>query len=131
MRMFTLFYPPVPWQRSGHHGKKHYDRQKKLKDAYIHMIKPQLTPNFKPYATPIDVRFEFHMQIPKSLSNIKKEKLLGTFHYKKPDLSNLIKFVEDTFNGILWKDDAQISYMFATKKYGKEPKTMIYINETN
>ena len=58
--------------------------------------------------------------------------ILGTigWHYKKPDLSNLIKFIEDAFNNVLWKDDALISYMFATKKYSFEPKTMIFVKES-
>lgn len=48
----------------------------------------------------------------------------------KPDLSNIIKLVEDVGNGILWKDDSQIcGYLHAAKFYSDSPKYVLTIQE--
>ena len=39
---------------------------------------------------------------------------------KKPDLDNLVKAVKDSLNGVLWKDDSQIVYVLAKKRYAQE-----------
>lgn len=46
----------------------------------------------------------------------------------KPDVDNLLKFVLDSCNGILYKDDAQVVDLHGIKRYGKEPKTIIKID---
>lgn len=51
------------------------------------------------------------------------------FHVRKPDTSNLVKFIEDCLNGVCWKDDSQIYQITATKRYGEEPRTEITIFE--
>ena len=66
--------------------------------------------------------------------------LLGAyFHvfdpdWKKPDLSNLLKAVEDALTGIVWRDDAQvIGYLPGTGKYqvvrpgNEQPRTDIIV----
>ena len=43
-----------------------------------------------------------------------------TFHTGKPDLSKLIRAMEDALIGIAWRDDAQIAqYTRAVKVYGE------------
>ena len=36
---------------------------------------------------------------------------------KKPDIDNLVKFVLDAANGVLFKDDSQVVRVLATKMY--------------
>ena len=36
---------------------------------------------------------------------------------KKPDLSKLVRAVEDAITGIVWKDDSQVAQITAAKKY--------------
>lgn len=47
----------------------------------------------------------------------------------KPDLSNLIKSVEDALNNCAYKDDNQISFINSSKIYGEKYSIKIIINE--
>lgn len=81
-----------------------------------------------PINVPMKVTFIFHMPLLKSWSNKKAEQMLGTPHHKKPDLSNLIKLVEDAGNGIVWKDDSLIFHYGQSRKiYGGRPRIEIHI----
>jgi Holliday junction resolvase RusA-like endonuclease len=57
-----------------------------------------------------------------------KDSLMGTYHFYTPDTSNMVKYVEDVANGILYKDDCSIAKVIATKIYG-EPRTEFTITE--
>lgn len=76
-----------------------------------------------------EVSWYFHMPIPKSFNQFKKNACKWGFieHISKPDRSNLEKFYEDCANGILWKDDSQIVCGEIIKKYctDDKPKTEI------
>lgn len=117
---------PIPLKRHRHAGKRCYDPQKKEKeDLQIHM--QSLMKGLFPAHSAIKLVVEYHMPIPKSYSKRRaKECLLGP-HVKKPDLSNLIKFTEDTFNGIVWDDDSLISEIEARKFYSERPRTVFKI----
>ena len=47
----------------------------------------------------------------------------GKFHTFKPDLDNLIKFVLDVANDILYADDSIIAVITATKRWDTEART--------
>jgi Holliday junction resolvase RusA-like endonuclease len=78
-----------------------------------------------PSGVPIKLRAIFYMPIPKSLSPKKKIALI--YHIKKPDATNLVKFVEDCLNGEAWHDDSQICEIMTAKIYGQNPRTEILI----
>jgi Holliday junction resolvase RusA-like endonuclease len=44
-------------------------------------------------------------------------------HIARPDLSNLIKFIEDIAIGILYGDDSIIAEIYARKCYDATPRT--------
>ncbi len=78
----------------------------------------------------ISLSLTFYMPRPKNhyRTGRYKHKLKGkspVYHLNKPDIDNLIKFVLDSGNGILWKDDSQIFQIEALKKYCKYPRTEI------
>ena len=83
----------------------------------------------EPLETPLEVFFYFSMPIPKSYSKKRVEACLNDLERPmKKDLDNLIKSVADGMNKIVYKDDAQIVTIHATKVYG-EPYVEVMIKE--
>ena len=71
-----------------------------------------------------------YMPIPQSWSLKQKTKAMSGAlrHTKKPDLSNIIKSVEDALNGIVYADDAQIDrYGESRKAFSSIPRTEIVV----
>ena len=116
---------PIPAARPKLCRKFFYDPQAKKKEDFGWKVMDKAKNNF-PFAESVKVHMEFHMPIPKSFSRKKKESLIGVYHQKKPDISNLIKFVEDALNGILWMDDKLICFLSAKKFYSTSPGTLIH-----
>ena len=68
----------------------------------------------------------FGMPYPKS--KLRKDTDLSKIpHNVKPDLDNLIKFVLDCGNSLLWPDDKRVVRLVSEKIYSDEPKTIITI----
>jgi len=74
----------------------------------------------EPLDGPVSLSCIFIFPKPKS-----RKKLKEVFHTVKPDLDNLIKWIGDVGNGILWHDDKQIVSISSVKIYGESPKTII------
>ena len=53
-----------------------------------------------------------------------------TEHIKKPDISNLVKAVEDALRNIFYRDDSQIVLLIAKKVYALTPGVRIRVMET-
>ena len=77
--------------------------------------------------TCLSVSLVFKLQRPKShyVSNNPEKKQLKKnapkqYHVARKDLDNMIKFVLDSLNGILYEDDAQICIINGTKIYANE-----------
>lgn len=49
------------------------------------------------------------------------------FKPTRSDLSNSIKIIEDSLNGIVWTDDARIAVIHAAKVYGDHPGLTISV----
>jgi Holliday junction resolvase RusA-like endonuclease len=75
--------------------------------------------------TPITLSALFVFPYPASLSA--KKRAANPQHTKKPDADNLLKFIKDCANGILWHDDSQVNNLTARKEYGENPRTEIEI----
>lgn len=80
---------------------------------------------------PLHLEVTFFMPIPHTSSRKKVTNLLGAYHHKKPDLDNLIKYICDISNGILFDDDATISSVFAKKLYADTSRTEFTLMEYN
>lgn len=64
---------------------------------------------------PIHLSVAFHLSRPRSL------KRGDVLHVKRPDLDKLIRGATDALTGVLWRDDAQIIYIVASKFYCSTP----------
>ncbi len=118
---------PIVLQRHRMCRGKAYDPQVKEKEQIRWQLRSQF--NQKPLSGPLAVSVTFHFVPPKNTSYVKKKQMLhGKIHrIERPDLSNLIKWVEDCGNGLLWEDDAQIFAITSRKIYGERPQTLIQI----
>lgn len=75
----------------------------------------------QPIDGPVQLSFRAVFEIPKSWSKKKQtEALLGVIRPTgKPDIDNLIKAM-DALNGIVFRDDSQITEISGSKRYGHQ-----------
>ena len=114
---------PIPLSRAriGHGARHVYDCQREAKRICAIHIQNQRGED-PLVGGPIHLDITFFMRIPKvAQKNVENKRF--QYHYYKPDISNLIKFLEDVSNRILFNDDSQIAYITARKVYDKEPRT--------
>lgn len=77
----------------------------------------------EPLDGPIAVSVVFIYQKPKSRQTSE------TVHSIKPDLDNLLKWILDIGNTILWNDDKQIASLQGIKIYGENERTVITVSK--
>lgn len=77
---------------------------------------------------PLRLTIDFYLPIPK-MSKKKTLEHEGVYHYKKPDLDNLVKAFKDSANAIIYKDDNIVSSIIANKYYSEEPRIEYNIEE--
>ena len=49
--------------------------------------------------------------------------------WKKPDVDNYVKLLFDALTGIAWQDDAQVTDLHVTKRFGERDEVVISIRE--
>lgn len=117
---YVILGDPIPLMRPRFNNRVVYDIQRRIKIDYAFQI--ELQHKRKPmYEGPVILMIDFFIKIPKASQ--KTHALCNRPHIYRPDLSNLIKFVEDVCTGILYKDDCSIARIEATKKYDCTPRT--------
>ncbi len=117
---------PVPWKRAGHCAGGFYDAQKQNKlvtGTYIHNQHEGVL-----YSGPLLLDITFYFPMPMSLKH-KWETMRHTPNFYRPDLSNLIKYVEDVCTGLLYKDDCLITEIKAKKLYSDVGRTEFTLTE--
>lgn len=126
---FVIPGSPVPLARTRYGNGNIYDSQKEIKGKYAIILDNQHneTPFFK---GPLELIIAFYFQIPKT-SQKHADKLSHTLKPSRPDLSNLVKLIEDVANELLYKDDAIICASHCFKLYDYQPRTEFIIQEIN
>ena len=127
--MYTLPGTPISLQRPRFSFKTHhaYDVQSKERKATIELLKRQC--NHPPLQGPLALEATFFMPIPKSQPKCRP--LHGLPNTSHKDLDNMIKWILDCSNTILYKDDSQIYCISAQKIYDSEARTEFTITEHN
>ena len=119
------------FRRGNHVGA--YDPQDKVKNdiALLAQQTAQTELNGKPFKHALEVTIDCFFEPPKSASKKQLDLMLTNTirHIKRPDCTNIAKFYEDAFNGVLWRDDSQIAKITIRKWYGEVAKTIITIQE--
>jgi Holliday junction resolvase RusA-like endonuclease len=84
----------------------------------------------EPLKTPLRVMIEATMSIPLSWSKTKRQAALdGDVYPSRPDVDNIAKTVLDGMNGVVYADDAQVTYLKVSKKYAEEGMVTVWISE--
>jgi len=112
---------PVPLKRPRFGLGRVYDDQVAIKKIYADSIRYQYLRG-PLQEGPLELKITFYFKRPR-----KKKK--DRYHSCRPDLSNLVKFIEDVAIGVLYKDDDCIAKIIAEKKYGDIEKTEIELNQ--
>lgn len=78
---------------------------------------------------PVEMRIAVYLPIPQSAPKKRQAAMLSGAECptKKPDLSNVLKSIEDALNLIAYRDDAAIVSMTMTKHYAIEPRVDVYV----
>ena len=85
----------------------------------------------EPLETPVALFCYVRLPVPQSHSKKRTMACLEGLERpaKKPDLDNIVKAVSDAINTIIFKDDAQVVSLHATKKYDSNPGIEILVKE--
>jgi Holliday junction resolvase RusA-like endonuclease len=122
---------PIPLARARHGNGNTYDSQKQLKYSVGIQLRQQQQ-DVPIFTGPICLEVIFFMPIPDRIQKkIRKSADAQRIapHSCKPDLSNLIKFIEDVATGIIYKDDSLISKIVAHKVYSMIPRTEFSVTQ--
>jgi Holliday junction resolvase RusA-like endonuclease len=125
--VITIPGKPFAWRRARSHGKIRFkDRDTEQHEAALQAIVLRQMPVPLEGAVRISVRAVF--KIPESWSAKKKAAHLWRAHTQKPDLSNIIKHLEDGLNRIAWVDDSAIAeYGPSAKVWGDRDETILTV----
>jgi Holliday junction resolvase RusA-like endonuclease len=83
-----------------------------------------------PLKTPLTVYIHAFMSVPLSWSKAKRQAALdGPSYPPRPDVDNIAKTVLDGMNGVVYADDAQVTYLKVTKRYAEEGSVTVWLSE--
>lgn len=126
-----IYETPIAQKRPRFYRGIVYDPQKIDKRRWKSIISTQMIENgyCAIHSEPIHATLIFYMPIAKSLSKRKQIALDKKPHITRSvgDLDNLIKFVLDVMNDIVYEDDALVYKIEAKKMYDFNPRVEINI----
>lgn len=134
---------PVPWQAAVKVGtapnapRKVPDRQSRYASEIVTAWERLGIDLWIEKGTPVSITCEFFVTRPKSThygsgrnERVLKPQFADAQPTGRPDLSNLVKMVEDALTGVLWRDDDQVTGIHAFKSYvawWEQPRSIVRI----
>lgn len=136
MTMFSVYGDPVAkgrpkFAKRGNFVTAYTPKKTHDYEAEVALMAKAAMGSQEPIEGPVAVYIHVTFAVPPSYSNKRREACLNGFerHLKKPDLDNCIKSITDGMNGIVYKDDSQITSLHATKVYGTTGLVEVMIKE--
>lgn len=113
------------------HGRAYTPKKTHDYESEVAAIAKSAMGESEPLETPVIVCVYVTFPIPPSYSKKRSEACLNGSerHTKRPDLDNCVKAVTDAMNGIVYKDDSQITTLHATKVYGTTAMVEVLVKE--
>ena len=125
---YIVLGDPIPLARP-RFSKGHVFDSQKLKKLNISSMIMHQHGCKKKFTGAVHLEVIFFMGIPSSISKKKKEQIEGSPHKCRPDFSNLLKFIEDVAQDILYDDDCIIASVCGSKVYSTQPRTEMIVTE--
>lgn len=107
-QIYTIIGEPIPLARPRFGKNKVFDSQAQVKTGAGIQLRSQH--RGEPITIPIHINASFFFPCSDRHTH-------GKPHAQRPDLDNLIKYLLDVSNNIIFKDDAQVVSIFAQKYY--------------
>lgn len=122
---YRIDEPPIAWKRVAWNKGRAYDSQLYDKERIRYLLLSQR--NHGIIKQPLELHVRFYMPVPPSYTHSRRQLVLRSPHITAPDVSNLVKFIEDAATGILFTDDKYITDICARKLYSHSGCTDIAI----
>ena len=129
---FTFNHKPEAKQRPrfGSLGKVYNPQRKEsMKFKWDAATQMRIQSPERPLESPVCVNMTFHMPMPKSWSQKRKEEQFGKPMTSKPDVDNLMKWILDVLNGIAYQDDRYVTSGCFQKIWGYQGKVEVSVKE--
>ena len=128
MPTFTIPGKPFAWKRPRFNRKSGATFSDAPQEAYFSTVGSIAARHVNgPIDGPVRLVIAATFAMPKSWSKKKRAAMAGRPHTQKPDLSNIVKAVEDAGNRILFLDDAQIAMGAQSKVWGEVDQTVVTV----
>jgi len=134
--MFTIYGEPVAkgrprFAKRGNYVQAYTPVKTKTYEDEVRLLATKAKGSGSTLEGSVGVFIYITFSVPQSYSKRNREACLSgkTKHIKKPDLDNVAKAVIDGMNGIIFKDDSQITSLHVTKVYGEVGKVEVLVRE--
>ncbi len=116
--------------RNGHVA--HYTPERTANyENLVKLVAQQAMVGKELFTCPVLMKIDLFVSIPVSWSKKKQKAALSgeVMPDKRPDLSNVLKSIEDALNGIVYQDDKQIVSLTIEKRYAEIPKANVEVRK--
>ncbi len=130
MIIFTIMGAPRGWARTGQRGAVRFvDKATASYENKVSHLAGLEMKGAAPWEGPVSVQIEITYDVPESWSKKRRAAAPGSPAPKKPDIDNCAKIILDGLNGVAFKDDAQVTDIRVTKRYGETARTNVMVSK--